>query len=1021
MKRYFIFRQGNEKQTARYLLFLFGVFAYMCQVAAIELPSKGWEFSNGPEFPGASGFLRYHGKGVLELIGDFSKGGSYVAVSRPLVNTTDLREFQFKIKGNATGMAVRFVDADGQTHQHFLSLTGDPSVWQSVEIPVAGSPNHHWGGKNDGILRGPIKRIGIVLHKHDFSAKTGSARFAELRISDMPAVKLPVWKVTDPAALFRYIDDNSPVQIQASFPEQPTSKQLSYSYRNYAGTEVAKGNATYDKTTRILSALPPVGRGFFELCYPELGIKIGLTVDDPPPVEVDEYFAFDSSLSWGPPPDDEKGIRDFIRILKKNGINWNRDRLHWPDIEKERGEFDFGGRFGLYRRIAEEEGVKGLDTFHSTPSWNLSRNTTGRWNPYPDNLLAAGESWSAIIKHWRALKALEVWNEPDINFGNNFPAEYVTAFTKAVSRSFADNGVDALVVGGVWAATRPDTNFYRTYIDNGLLDDSDIISYHSYAEVADMESQVAALRQVELDCRSPRAGIPYWITECGKPRPWTGTSRGPVEPDLYSAAEIAGKAAELRALGLERYFVFEYKFRKENKNNFGQMDVNRTPMRGMAAYLHLVRVLSHRDYIGDLKGSDALRARVFEGKNDLVVILYNGTRKNRKFSVALPAGLRVSHATGIDGRTLKVENGRVPNTDGITYLYLDKTAKKRFINSDTRAMKLYQLAKSYRPKRRAAKPLVLQPMTDISKLIVSNCGFYTPESNDLELKFRVNNFDKMSLEFVPKVELPPGAKLLTQPATLLIPAGEMAETAFRVSLAPDQKESVFQTFRVCDGKGNATPIAFALAPFRWQEVKLGAMPDGTKSPNTLAELQSLGNWNDFSGSANWTPCEGDKTIPDIEACFRGFYTSQELVIQVLVKDGQHVNPNSALESWRGDSVQLTIQQRKADKLPLGYKQYHEITAAKCGHGQTLYAHIGRPEGKLVKSKLEFRPLDNGHYLYEIRLDGKELGLELKPGSVIGCSMIVNSDPGSGRAGFLSWGLGITPDKSDTLFNLLVLK
>ena len=1176
----------------RYPLLLLGSLLCAWQAAAAELPPDGWKFSNGPEFPGAAGTLRcddkipFNGKKSLELAGDFSRGGGYVAAGHTLEPAAELREFQFKIKGDAARAAVRFVDTDGQTHQHFLPLTGNPSVWQCIEVPVAGSPGHHWGGKNDGVLRGPVRRIAVVLHRNDFPGKTGSVRLADFRTvetrrlmqplplpaaaeawklnrglefapgadasldadgkrlllkvdnsrhgdyaaaeyrfkapvnakrlsfemrganrnfavrfidaggqfhnhlfkasgnpgetqkfafdvagsehhwsgendgvfhgplagiqlvvcgkfygpekkgetefrnlsveADDPAAGLPAWEAADPAALFRRTGDTSPVQLQARLPEPPQPEQLRYSYRGYDGGEVAAGTAVYDAAGRTLSAPPPPGRGFFELCYPELGIRLGLAVDDPPPAEIDEYFAQDSSLSWGPPPDDEKGIRDFMRILKKNGICWNRDRLHWPGIEKERGKFDFGGRFGLYRRIAEEEGIKALDTFHAAPPWNSEsptrfRDADPRRNLYPVNLLAAGESWSAIVRHWGALKALEVWNEPDISFGNAFPAEYVTAFTKAVSRSFADNGIDALVVGGVFASTRPGTNFYRTYIDNGLLDDSDVISYHSYAEVPDMEPQVAALRQAELDSGTPRAGIPYWITECGKPRPWTGTSRGPAEPDLYSAAEITGKAAELRALGLERYFAFEYKFRRENANNFGQMDANRTPMRGMAAYLHLVRVLSHRDYVGDLKGSDALRSRVFEGKDDLVAVLYNGTRKNRKSSVSLPSGLGVLRATGIDGRPVEFRNGRVPNTDGITYVYLDKAAKQNFIDPGTRAMELCRLAKSYRPRPRAAKPLVLQPLTDLSKLIVTNRGFYVPESGDLELKLRINNFGKTPLEFAPEIELPPGAELLTQPAAVTVPAGGTAETAFRASLAPDPKKADFQTLRVGDRNGNATPIAFSFAPFRQQELVLEAMPDGTRSPATPAELEALGNWNDFSGPANWTPWEGDKTVPDIEARLRGFYTPRELVFQVLVRDERHVNANSAFESWRGDSVQLTVQQRKADKLPLGRRQYHEITAAKCGEGQTLYAHIGTPTGKLAGSKLDFRAVGDGWYLYEIRLNGKELGLELKPGSVIGSSLIVNSDPGTGRAGFLNWGLGIAPEKSDTLFQLLVLK
>ena len=198
-------------------------------------------------------------------------------------------------------------------------------------------------------------------------------------------------------------------------------------------------------------------------------------------------------------------------------------------------------------------------------------------------------------------------------------------------------------------------------------------------------------------------------------------------------------------------------------------------------------------------------------------------------------------------------------------------------------------------------------------------------------------------------------------------------------------------------------------------------PVGRPIPSSLSGLRASGSWIDFSGPANWTPWEGDKTTPDIEAGFRAFYTPEELVFQVLVKDARHVNPYSAFESWQGDSVQLTIQQRGADKNPVLGKRFHEIAAARSREGDLLYAHIGTPRGVLQKSKLEFRPLEKGWFLYIIRLNGKELGLTLKPGSILGSSMLVNSNPGSGRAGFLTWGFGISPEKNDVLFQLLRLK
>ena len=46
---------------------------------------------------------------------------------------------------------------------------------------------------------------------------------------------------------------------------------------------------------------------------------------------------------------------------------------------------------------------------------------------------------------------------------------------------------------------------------------------------------------------------------------------------------------------------------------------------------------------------------------------------------------------------------------------------------------------------------------------------------------------------------------------------------------------------------------------------------------------------------------------------------------------------------------------------------------------------------------------------------------MKPGSKIGSAVLVNSDSGRGRDGYLSWGSGIADGKSDRLFNLIELE
>lgn len=987
----------------------------------LPLEQSAWSLNRGTEFaPGADAALSADGTRLLLQV-DNSRHGDYAAAVYRFKSPVAARKIHFKTRGMNRFIALRLIDGSRQVHNHMLPTAGKPEEEQEFSFEVIGS-GHHWGGKNDGVFHGGLAEIQFVVCGRSFgAAKRGETEFSSIAIeSDDLEIQLPDWEIPDPAALFRHPEDTRPVVVQTRLPDNFEQGKLHYSYRSYAGEEVAAGIGKYDAQTGMLSAPPPSGYGFFELAWPELMIRLGVIVDDPPPAVPDEYFGMDSSLSWGVPPSNEKDIRNYMRILKRNGIEWNRDRLNWPQIEPEQGTFRFGGRFELYRRIAAEEGIKALDTFHAAPAWNLAPVTEAATlqSPYPLDLFAAGNSWNTIMKHWNVIKALEVWNEPDIGFGKSLPAEYVTSLTKAISRTFKENSTPVSVIGGVFASTRPGTNFYRTYIDNGLLEDSDIISFHSYADVPYMEPLVSALRQDEAGSGTPRLGIPYWITESGKPRPWYGTSRGFAAADQYSAVEIVGKAVELRALGIQRYFAFEYKFRKENANNFGLMDAKHTPMRNMAAYLHLVRVLSHRTYVGDLKGGDVFRARVFEGKDDLVAVLYNGVKNTRRQSVGLPGGLRVKQAAGIDGRPLQVRNGRVSNTDGITYLFFDRSQKQRFVNSNTSAMKLYLLAKNYKPQPRAAKPLVLQSMMDLSGLVISNRGFYVQNADDITIKIRVNNFGMQPSVFIPNIDLPAGARLLESPKAITVAAQQKSDFSIRIAL-DTSAGTKFQTLRAGDKNGRATPIAFSLAPFRRAELDIHEFPAETEKEPVITENSKINDWTDFSGHTNWTAWEGDKTIPDIEAKFRSFYTKKELVFQILVKDEIHVNSHSARDSWRGDSVQIAVQQRNADGSSTG--KTWEITAAECRDGQVLYAHRGARIGLLHDSRLKFQILGGKYYLYEIRLNGEALGLKLRPNSTLAASIIVNSGSDTGRNGFLSWGGGIVHEKNEQLFQILHLR
>lgn len=128
---------------------------------------KEWSFSNGPEFPGATGGLEWsntegHGKpGCLALNHNFAAGGNYVAATWNLPAPVESRGMSLSIRKPAGhGLTIRATDSTGQTHQkttHFAHRG-----WQQIEVNLTRFTSH-WGGADDGIVHLPIKAVGILV------------------------------------------------------------------------------------------------------------------------------------------------------------------------------------------------------------------------------------------------------------------------------------------------------------------------------------------------------------------------------------------------------------------------------------------------------------------------------------------------------------------------------------------------------------------------------------------------------------------------------------------------------------------------------------------------------------------------------------------------------------------------------------------------------------------------------------------------------------------------------------------
>lgn len=575
-------------------------------------------------------------------------------------------------------------------------------------------------------------------------------------------------------------------KVEGSPPPSP----LRYVIRDYAEKPIASGEGQ-QVAPGVIETRLQLPQGFHEIEFPATNQRFGLVALPEATSPAEDFFAIDGALSWL--VRDDATREGLVRVAKRSGIRMIRERLTWATVQPspDRNDWETPVRFDTLRRVCAKHGVEVLEMAHDAPAW------MGRVAKYPQDLVAAARSWQAIARHWRPTwGGLEIWNEPDIFFGGNLPADQYVPVAKAIAYGMFEKHFDVPLVGG--AVAHCNREFLDAAAENGLLDGIDAFSFHTYGRAMEMEGLVARYRdwlqahaQSAPDGRAER--MPLWITECG--RPWKkGPARPPADQDADSALDIVMKAVEARACGVARYFAFVYPFYEENDNNFGMMDRRATPLRSFAAYAQMIRTLRSSTYAGDWKTGDRAvrRARWFtrpaglESPGSDLVVVYTG-RRDANARVRL--GVPVERVEGIDGRRLPLGPDFVPVPDGLAYVWLARdwrqqvAAPTNLVDSQTAAMRLYRLKAAAMP-RRAPSPIVLRYLYDSAVVEPKPEGYRikaTPAGR-MEVKVRVFNLaeEPRQVEAALNLVATEGIALVGKKPQLTIPAKSSVDVAWEV-------------------------------------------------------------------------------------------------------------------------------------------------------------------------------------------------------------------------------------------------
>ncbi|HAI14253.1 MAG TPA: hypothetical protein DCM28_21290 [Phycisphaerales bacterium] len=632
--------------------------------------------------------------------------------------------YTFMIQNISSVIGSGTIEPFFQDKPNTMQMTYDPQA-NTVSASINGVTVIQQHALEQNNFKPAITSVGFRINRGKEAAMATVSQF-QVRNVRAHGETASHWNVGNAEQFFIQPNELTVLNFNGDASADGVASQQTYAIHDYAQNLVKTDQATVDHNGQMQISVQ-LPQGFYSIQLSDSDQSFGIVSQPTFTGKTDPFFCVDSALSWlvveknhyTTYPDFQKTRESLVKILKRSGVAMSRERLSWGQIQpaKDQWDWDSPREFETLRRTYQKHGVPVLEMFHSTPAF--MGQTSGK--RFPLDMHAASNSWQTITKRWQnAWGSVEIWNEPNLDFSGNQPADQYAPLAKTLAYTMAKSGVD-VPVGGPGVAGGHDVHYLENLAQNGVLDGMDYYSFHTYHHAPLIEQIVADVRSTLS--RYGQSTLPIWITECG--RPWRkGTDRPELVEDMESAMDNVMKAIETKACGIARHFVFVYPFYEERSRNFGLMDRQGTPLRAMAAYTQAISALSHQPYIGDwITDDQAVRlARVFGDEQSVTAVFYTGKAfQGQTVTVKLPS---TAECFGIDGRRLVLadqEHLAIP--DGLTYVRMDRSQVTTQLDRKTRALEMTAAASKPGHDKVAPSPVVMQFMPDESDYVIDVNGY----------------------------------------------------------------------------------------------------------------------------------------------------------------------------------------------------------------------------------------------------------------------------------------------------------
>lgn len=379
---------------------------------------------------------------------------------------------------------------------------------------------------------------------------------------------------------------------QVSVPLPPSSSSH-WRAVGYDGRVVAQGNE--DDGRANLGKLPI---GFFRVTRdgaPE-DVTVGVIAPLAAPTPHDSGISIDTSAGiFYQTPKQWKTVASLASLA---GMNWERDRFRWRDLEPDKGDLVESADADDETNIMHAAGLRVLEVMQGIPGW-----ATHEGLHLPIDLRDVFNFYRALALRWRGtVEGIEPWNEGDVHSSG---AE-IASFQKAAYLGMKAGNPDIIVCSSAWSAAMIPAEL-QEFSQNQVDPYYDTLNFHHYLPLDQLPERYAAWERLAN-------GKPLWVDEfnLNVPKISDPVTEDPSPADMILSAQVLPKLyATSLYLNAQNTFFFVFGSYTENGRQFGLLRKDLTPRPGYLALAAVGRLLAGAKPIAMMHGSAVQEGAVF--------------------------------------------------------------------------------------------------------------------------------------------------------------------------------------------------------------------------------------------------------------------------------------------------------------------------------------------------------------------------------------------------------------------------